>query len=62
MVRIRIESLRRLNLMAEIGSKNSIKRRFKSDLKRILALGRLNRISLLKRVKEYDLCVKVLAD
>ena len=55
MVRIQNESLLRLNLRldvatinqtAGIGSKKSIKRQFESDLKRVLALGRLNRISL----------------
>ena len=47
MVQIQIESSRRVDQTAEIGSKKLIKRRFESDLKRNLAGGRLDLISLL---------------
>ena len=38
---------KRANRTAEIGSKKLIKRRFESDLKQILAWGRLDHISLI---------------
>ena len=46
MVWIRIESSRRVDQTAEMGSKKSIKRLFESNLQQILAWGWLNRISL----------------
>ena len=46
MIRIRIESLQQVNRTAEIESKKSIKRPFESDLKQILALVRLDGMSL----------------
>ena len=54
MVRIRIKLLRRVNRTAEIGSKKLIKRQFESDLKLILALGWLNRISLELRDRDWN--------
>ena len=42
----RIEIVATIDRTAEIGSKKSIKSRFKSDLDQILAGGRSNRISL----------------
>ena len=54
MVRIRIKSSQRVNRTAEIGSKKSIKRQFESDLKRNLAGGRLDRISLVDIEKELS--------
>ena len=46
MVQIQIKLSQQLNQTAGIGSKKSIKRRFEFNLKRILALCRLNHISL----------------
>ena len=45
-VQIRIESIRRVNRTAGMGWKKSIKSRFEYDLKRNLAQGQSNRISL----------------
>ena len=52
-VRIGIEIVATIDRTAEIGSKMSIKSRFKYDLDRILAGPRLDRISLLHSLFAY---------
>ena len=47
MSRIQIEIVATIDRTAEIGSKKLIKNQFESDLDRILAGGRFNRISLM---------------